>query len=65
MTQLDEARWRVELGTDGEMHVHPFGDLREHALAGDCWCNPTDDERIIVHHSMDRREEFEEGRQPS
>ena len=47
--------------TDGLSHVIPRRDLREHALSRDCWCSPTEDEGIMVHHSMDRREEFERG----
>ena len=46
-------------------HVVPVDDLREHVLDTTCWCNPTEDDEVIVHHSMDRREEYEEGRLPS
>lgn len=52
------------LNTD-HIHVIPTGDLREHDTSKDCWCHPTpaDDELdVIVHHSMDRREEYEDGR---
>lgn len=54
-------------------HVHPIDDLREHATSGwpanRCWCNPSiqeeDEGTLIVHNSMDRREEYEQGRKPS
>lgn len=45
------------------IHVMPINDLREHEFK-DCWCNPTYDEEnhIYIHHSMDKREEYENGR---
>ena len=56
--------WRVLFRTEMNCAaVYPIGDLREHDPdnAG-CWCQPTYDDGVLVHHSMDRREEFEEGR---
>lgn len=47
--------WKVD-GT----HVVPLDDLRPHVLV-DCWCVPTDDEGVMVHHSMDQRERYERG----
>lgn len=50
------------------IHVMPQNDLREHTCSIDCWCDPTPDEennQVIVHHSLDRRESYEEGRLPS
>jgi hypothetical protein len=52
---MSEERW----------HVVPIGDFREHESRPSCWCHPTpdeDDPGVWVHHSMDRREEYEEGR---
>ena len=49
-------------------HVIPLNDLREHEPYKTCWCKPTqdDDEPLVwIHHSMDRREEYESGRKPS
>lgn len=49
-------------------HVIPNNDLREHVAQADCWCKPTQDPeepRLYVHHAMDRREEYEQGRKPS
>jgi hypothetical protein len=46
-------------------HVIPTNDWREHDASPECWCKPTQDDdepRLFVHHSMDRREEYEEGR---
>ena len=45
--------------------VLPLDDLREHEEGVGCWCRPTVDEGVIVHHSMDGREQDEEGRKPS
>jgi hypothetical protein len=49
-------------------HVMPENDLREHADNATCWCRPTpdaDEPLVLIHHSMDRREEYEQGRQAS
>jgi hypothetical protein len=65
---MDEAmssdpRWGVF-----DNHVIPLDDLREHRVSLKCWCDPTpeaDDPRVVVHHSMDQREQYEIGRKPS
>jgi hypothetical protein len=55
--------WEVYLTWKGALYVIPIDDLRSHdPESEDCWCHPTDDEGVLVHHSMDRREEHEEGR---
>lgn len=50
------------------VHVHPVGDLIEHDLTEDCTCGPQaqpvkrDDGSmgwVIVHHSLDGREQVE------
>jgi len=50
-------------------HIVPTNDLREHSTDSSihCWCQPVeDDEGVIVHNSMDEREQFETGiRKPS
>ena len=49
-------------------HVLPLNDLRDHEASKTCWCKPTQDEDeslVWIHHSMDRREEYENGRKPS
>jgi len=49
-------------------HVVPVDDLKEHDLRSECWCYPDlhEDERMVVHHSADNREDFETGqRKPS
>ena len=44
-------------------HVYPVNDLRTHFLEGfTCWCAPREEDGVIVHNSMDRREEYEQGR---
>lgn len=42
-------------------HVIPLDDLRPHAEKIDCWCRPTLDGDVLVHHALDRREEYEVG----
>lgn len=61
--------WNVTLEPDhvGMFHVFPINDLKEHTCV-DCWCKPEVDNEapgLLVHNSMDKREEYEEGRKPS
>ena len=46
--------WRIF-----SQHVMPIGDLHEHIADPKCFCKPTDDDGVWVHHSLDKREEFE------
>lgn len=48
------SRWIVDRG-----NVIPINDLCKHWRGSWCWCRPTCDEGIWVHHSMDLREERE------
>jgi hypothetical protein len=58
------AAQKMDWKIDGN-HVYPVKDLREHSLT-DCWCRPTDDDGIVVHNSLDGREQYEHGdRKPS
>ena len=48
-----------------DIHVIPVDDLRPHEATRACWCSPSqdeDDRNLWVHHSLDRREEYELGR---
>lgn len=54
--KLDRGGWFLSEG-----HVYPKDDLRDHEDEN-CWCKPTDDEGLIVHHSMDKREDYENGK---
>lgn len=56
--------WLIEESCDG-MQVIPLQDLRDHVFDQGCWCKPTLDGNVWVHHSMDLREEYERGRKPS
>jgi hypothetical protein len=49
--------WEVRV-IDGYPNVRPIGDLAAHG-ASDCWCMPTLDGHIFIHHSADRREHRE------
>lgn len=55
----------MAIQTDSGPQVFPLDDLRPHLHDSPCWCSPTDDEGVLVHHSVDRREEFEHGRKAS
>lgn len=60
----DSTGWVVMWTLSGERHVVPVGDLREHLPAG-CWCDPRrndEDPMVVVHHSADERESYEQGR---
>lgn len=61
--------WGVyDTNDNDELHVCPIEDLRDHYLDRKCWCKPErvdEDPRLWSHKSMDRREEFEQGRQMS
>jgi hypothetical protein len=48
--------WDTIVTEDGERHVIPKDDIIPHEPDTYCWCHPTDDDGVIVHHSMDRRE---------
>ena len=57
MSANRETRWEVARGLDGNLHVLPLKDTQDHDDDAECWCHPTpDDDGIIVHHSLDRRE---------
>ena len=47
---------------DDLVHVLPIKDLREHRCSVACWCKPELDDGVVIHNSMDRREEYECGR---
>lgn len=58
--------------TTWPIHVVPLNDWREHTVDVPCWCHPTLDvdtrfgyDAVFIHHSMDKREEYEQGRQLS
>jgi hypothetical protein len=40
--------------------VYPINDLRQH-MAVDCWCRPSENDGVIIHNSLDRRELYERG----
>lgn len=57
-------KWEtIPIGT-ADIHVVPRDDLREHETNRQCWCHPNeapDCQDVVIHHSMDRREDYEEG----
>jgi hypothetical protein len=57
--------WGVYFADDGQPHVCPMNDFRPHVIDENCWCGPMYDEGVVVHHSIDRREEYEVGRELS
>ena len=47
------------------IHIMPADDWREHEALCSCWCSPSDDTDcpdVMLHHAMDGREAFEDGR---
>lgn len=59
--------WRLfGAGAGKPATVWPIDDYREHDPDDQtCWCRPHWDGGVLVHHAMDRRTEYEEGRLPS
>lgn len=52
---------------DTDIHVLPANDLKPHDTSRRCWCSPDEDAetaRIVVHHSLDRREQHQHGGVP-
>lgn len=41
------------------IHIYPLGDLKEHELQPHCWCRPRREDGLIIHNSLDRREDYE------
>ena len=63
--QRKRHAWRWVQFKGGPSSVYPLADLREHEPDSErCWCEPTYDDGILVHHAMDRRETYEQGRKP-
>lgn len=61
-------RTRTPMSNGERWHVMPVGDLREHESSMECWCKPTpddEDDNVILHHALDGREVYEEGRPKS
>lgn len=52
--------WLI-IETDSFPHVVPYQDLKEHDVDDICWCRPYEDDGVIVHNSMDKRERYERG----
>ena len=51
---------------DGQLHVVPINDLRDHVTSVDCWCSPIiNDDGIVIHNSLDGREKYENGGLPN
>lgn len=58
----------IETKITERTHIVPRGDIREHDISPDCWCQPEyhEFEDLYLHHSADGREDFETGkRKPS
>lgn len=53
--------WGIFEPDNGEVHICPLNDLRDHVKDRICWCHPTEDEGLWVHHSLDQREIVEQG----
>lgn len=55
--------WAVFEEDNGETHVIPLNDTKEHDHCIHCACSPfiDEEENEIIHNSYDGREAFEEG----
>ncbi len=59
---MSHGRWTVFEDEDGNRHVLPIRDQREHDTSVDCWCTPRRDFEspwVVVHNSKDQREAHE------
>jgi hypothetical protein len=56
------SAWQIK--ANQLLHVLPIDDYKPH-FEEDCWCNPIEDEGIIIHNSMDKREEYENNKKKS
>jgi hypothetical protein len=54
-----DKSWGVYEVEDDYPYVAPINDLLSHNITRDCWCNPTEYDKIVVHHSADLREDNE------
>lgn len=57
--------WLVREARGEPTQVIPLDDLRPHSTDDPCWCKPFIEDGIVVHNSMDGREQYEAGRKPS
>ena len=48
--------WEVLRGRDAMRHVIPTDDVRAHEPLSECWCGPTEDDGVMVHHALDESE---------
>jgi hypothetical protein len=53
-----DSAWIVTVLDDGTLCVYPKHDVRPHTI-NDCWCGSYYDDGVLIHNSMDRREEHE------
>jgi hypothetical protein len=56
-----DSAWIVTVLDDGTLCVYPKHDVRPHTI-NDCWCGSYYEDGVLIHNSMDRREEYERGR---
>lgn len=57
------TNWVVISAPGKSSHVIPCNDLKEHECSRHCWCTPAIDEEdeLVIHNAMDRRELIETG----
>ncbi len=49
--------WQMVEKESGERHIVPTDDTMGHWASTGCWCKPTKDEGVWVHHAIDGDEE--------
>ena len=60
LTGHGEGTWFVWADHDGQMHAIPANEDHDHARS--CWCRPTLDDGVLVHHSCDETPEKDHAR---
>lgn len=53
---------------DTDVHVLPANDLKPHETSRRCWCCPAEDTEapcVVVHNSLDQREQHQHGGKPA
>ena len=57
---------RVQINSTDTWHVIPLNDLKDHDETETCWCRPDVQYvgvgTVVLHHAMDERESYEQGR---
>ena len=60
MSEQVSKGWRYHTDHRTPRHVWPENDMTRHVVNGQqCWCKPATEDGVVIHHSLDGREERE------